>query len=131
MKHTVGRNFKGDMTKRRGNFLSISFKMEDHQVLDQLRKFLENDALPISETVVDAIRLKFGVKDLMLVRSVILEKYADKKLVGPRLFKTFDDIFEWELQNNPDLRDLAIKWNIARQTMGCLAYLYFAKPTVQ
>lgn len=129
-KATVGRHFKGDMRNRSGNYLSISFKQEDIPILEQLKRIIADDKIPISETVVDAIRLKFGVNDFSLARTVILEAYRDGELVGPnmKLVKTFDDVFEWELQNTRDPRAIADKWRISRQTMGCLAHLYFAKP---
>jgi hypothetical protein len=126
---TSGRKYKLDGQRRRtAKTIAVSFKREDVQVLEQLQRILEQDGLPVSETVVDALRLKFGISDLNLVRAVLLEKYAAGELVGPRLFKTFDDILIWELKNSEDLLDIADKWGATRQQMACLVYLYFARP---
>lgn len=116
----VGRDFKGD--NRQGIYFTLSFKKEDEPVYQQLMRMKGNN-IATSELVVDACRLKFGIADLDLMKTVILERYIDKDLVGPRLFKTFEDIMEWELKNTP-IHDIVIKWGITPQQFSCLLYLF-------
>jgi hypothetical protein len=111
-----------DRKKRKD--VAIYFRQEDTPILNQLIRMVETEqALSVSEIVLDTLREKLGINDYSLLQNTILEKYADGKLQGPRLFKTFADILDWELQNGP-VRDLLGKWNITERELAVMVYLH-------
>ena len=123
-KPTVGRFFKGDTGRTKsGTYFSVSFKAKDMDLFYMIKQIMEEKKMSASEIFVDAIRLQFGNRDLSLTKEMVLQRYVDGSLKGPSLFKTFEDVLEWELQNTKHC-EIPLKWQISSQAFSCLLYLY-------
>ena len=73
----------------------------------------------MSEQVRIALRHTYCGKNLIDLKALILDKYAERQLVGPKLFKTFEDVLEWELQNRT-IKQVIELWHISGRDMGLI-----------
>ena len=125
VKRRVGRPFKNNIDKKTGLVLAISIPAPQYPLLLALNRLSEEMCRSRSSIVCDALSIAFGSEDMNDVEDLILNKYADKIYAGPRLFKTFDDVLEWELKQK-SISQIAVLWHVSFQTLGKLMYRYCA-----
>ncbi len=117
-----GRKLKNDC-KEVSN-ISISIPKNKQHLAQAMRKIIDMDLIKdasVSKLMVDATEIYLGQVNTSMLENVITDKYAEREIVGPKLFNCFNDILCWELRNKP-LPDIAKLWNINHSQLAFILY---------
>lgn len=120
-RHRTGRKFEGDLSKRtnKGAYLTISFPRGDLAIYDVMVELVKKGTGSFSELARVAFWHTYGGKLLDSTKQMILDRYANRELEGPKLFKEFEDVLLWEVQHRTftEIKDL---WRISGHDLGVL-----------
>lgn len=114
-----------DPNKNKVARTSIHWPLDKRHILEALVRGIKDGTYDrsLSSLVVDAVERQYAATTIGDLQALILSKYEDGRLQGPKLIKSFHAILDWELQYStiPDIMD---KWGVDRWQMAQLMSSY-------
>ena len=121
-----GVKLKKTRLKKCSNHISVAFPNNKLHILVAINKIVKSRTLKNisrSQLMIDAVEMFIGNVNTTNIEKQILSLYKSEEIIGPKRFKTFSDIFAWEIREK-SITDIIRLWAVSKAQMAFLFYRY-------